>query len=291
MRGSYSYPYKEVDWDDIIRLKQIIEEDTKHSFRPAELRPFRKNPAFQDAFGPTPSKFEVLFKKHQGQIRKFGFELSRIVGPNKNVNRVILTFRIKENIDQKSPNDRYPSIKLLNYEAEDRDFENVRLAVEKAFTLKLPPDRKKVLDVNSCWKEIETAFDLSKRNFGKKIAFIKDDFKRNIIFRDVEQAYLLAEMGFNKPAVTLAGSVIEELLRLYLESKKIVPVKNDFDGYIKTCENKRLLKSAIHRLTESVRQFRNFVHLEKEISTRHTISKATAKGAVASIFTIANDLE
>ena len=33
------------------------------------------------------------------------------------------------------------------------------------------------------------------------------------------------------------------------------------------------------------------IHLEREISTRHTISKATVKGAVSSVFTIANDFD
>lgn len=41
--------------------------------------------------------------------------------------------------------------------------------------------------------------------------------------------------------------------------------------------------------TDSLRHFRNLVHLEKETSSKFTISKATAKGAVSSIFTIAND--
>ncbi|GAG40581.1 unnamed protein product, partial [marine sediment metagenome] len=47
--------------------------------------------------------------------------------------------------------------------------------------------------------------------------------------------------------------------------------------------------SAISRLTDSVRHFRNIVHLQKENNSKITISKATAKGAVTSIFTLAND--
>jgi hypothetical protein len=35
-----------------------------------------------------------------------------------------------------------------------------------------------------------------------------------------------------KPAVILAGSVIEELLRLYLVHKNIKPAKKTFDSYI-----------------------------------------------------------
>lgn len=141
------------------------------------------------------------------------------------------------------------------------------------------------------WHDIKNDYGMDKRAFGKKINFVTEAFKRKIIFRDIEQAYVLAGAGYSKPAVILAGSVIEELLRLYLQFKKIKPLKNDFDGYIKTCENNGLLKSAIHRLTDSVRYFRNIVHLEKETSLRYTISKATAKGAVASIFTVVNDFE
>jgi hypothetical protein len=115
------------------------------------------------------------------------------------------------------------------------------------------------------------------------------DFRRTIIFRDVEQAFILASSGFSKPAVILAGGVIEEMLRLYLEHKQIKPINNSFDGYIQTCEQKGILKEGISRLSDSARHFRNLVHLSKEETKRHTISKSAAKGAVASIFTIAND--
>jgi hypothetical protein len=147
---------------------------------------------------------------------------------------------------------------------------------------------KALLD-NNTWKDIEKDFDVSKQTLGKKIRFVTDPFKRRIIFRDIEQAYILSGSGFSKPALILAGGVIEELLRIYLESKHLTPPANTFDSYIRTCEANRLLKLAIHRLTDSVRQFRNLIHLEKESSSRFTISKATAKGAVSSIFTIAND--
>ena len=150
-------------------------------------------------------------------------------------------------------------------------------------------DIVKKIDSPKTWSEIEKDYEINKRTFGKKINFFSDQFKRKIIMRDVEQAYLLANSGFSKPAVILAGSVIEELLRLYLEYKQIKPNKNTFESYIQSCENKGLMKSAIHRLTDSVRHFRDFVHLAKESSPRETISKATAKGAVASIFTIPND--
>ena len=149
-----------------------------------------------------------------------------------------------------------------------------------------------VLIEKAKWGNIEREFGVTKTAFGKRINFIKDPFKREIIFRDVEQAFDLASLGFSKPAVILAGGVIEELLRLYLEQKDISPqkpLKKDFNGYIQTCVQNRLLKDSVSHLSDSVRGFRNLVHLSAEETRKHTISKPTAKGAVSSIFTIAND--
>jgi len=149
-----------------------------------------------------------------------------------------------------------------------------------------------VLIVKSKWKDIENEYGVTKNSFGKQINFVSDSFKRAIIFRDIEQAFILANSGFAKPAVILAGGVIEELLRLYLTQNGISPqkpLKKDFKGYIQTCEQNKLLKSGTSHLSDSARHFRNIVHLSKEVTKKHTISKATAKGAVSSIFTVAND--
>ncbi len=145
------------------------------------------------------------------------------------------------------------------------------------------------LTVTNIWADIIEEFGITKNSFGKKINFIKDTFCRKVIFRDIEQAYILAKKGFSKPSVILAGAIIEELLRQYLKHKKVKPAKDTFDEYIKACQNNSILKSAIHNLSNSVRYFRNIVHIENEKSSKYTISKATAKGAVSSIFTIAND--
>ena len=139
------------------------------------------------------------------------------------------------------------------------------------------------------WEAIEREFGITKRRFGRSISFITDQFKRKVVFRDAEQAFVLASSGFSKPAVILAGGVIEELLRLYLQYKQIKPITDNFDGYIQTCQQEKLLEEGISRLSDSARHFRNLVHLSKEKTKKHTISKSKAKGAVASIFTIAND--
>ena len=141
------------------------------------------------------------------------------------------------------------------------------------------------------WEAIRSEYDISKKDFGKKINFVSDSFKKKIIFRDVEHAFVLASQGFSKPALILAGGVIEELLRLYLEHKNIKPKNKRFVDYTKACEDNGLLKRGVSRLSDSIRDFRNLVHLDNEKTKRHTVSKATAKGAVSSILTIANDFQ
>jgi hypothetical protein len=150
-------------------------------------------------------------------------------------------------------------------------------------------DASNIFSETIIWKKIEREFDYSKNKFGRKINFISDAFKRKIIFRDIAQSYYLAQIGCYKPSVILAGAVIEELLKEFLKKNKVKPKNDNFNEYINCCERNSLLKIGISKLSHSVREFRNLVHLSKEQSKKFTISKTTAIGAVASIFTISND--
>ena len=141
------------------------------------------------------------------------------------------------------------------------------------------------------WQNIQADFDISKREFGKRINFVKNQFKRSVIFRDVEQAYILAKNGFNKPAVILAGGVIEELLRVFLDNKNENAKDKRFEELIEICQKKNFLKEEISNLASAIRRFRNSVHLAAEKSKKYTISKATASATVALIFTIVNDFQ
>ena len=136
------------------------------------------------------------------------------------------------------------------------------------------------------WKQIKEEYDFTKKTFGNRISFVNDSNVRLVIFRDTEHAYILEKYGFNKPATVLAGGVIEELLRQYLIYKGIKPSKDDFNGYIKTCKEKGLIRDGYSGLSDTYRYFRNFVHISKEKTKKHAISKGKAKGAVAAIFTI-----
>ena len=145
--------------------------------------------------------------------------------------------------------------------------------------------------MENSWEMISKDYGVSKRQFGKCINFISDKYKRSIIFRDVEQAYHLTQIKYWKPAVILSGSTIEELLRLYLQDQKIKPKRQTFDSYIRACEDSNSLGAAVRTLTDSVRHFRNLVHTHKEVDRSASVTPAIAKGAVASIFTVANAVQ
>lgn len=151
------------------------------------------------------------------------------------------------------------------------------------------PFRKPNLKV--IWADIKKDYGISKPAFGRKINFVKDDAKRSVIFRDVAHAHFLAKSDFGKPSVILVGSVIEELLRLYLDHKGVAPKEDTFKSYLNACRNKDLLKSAINQLSDSVREFRNLIHLKNEVDEKYEISQATAIGAVTIIFTLCHDFD
>lgn len=139
------------------------------------------------------------------------------------------------------------------------------------------------------WNLIEDDYGISKKSFGKKINFIKSPYKRKIIFRDIEHSYILSKIGLSKPSIILSGGVIEELLREYLIYRKIPLSNNTFDYYIKTCVSNGIIKKPNSHLMNSARYFRNIVHMENEKMPQDSISKATARGFVSSIFTIIID--
>lgn len=138
------------------------------------------------------------------------------------------------------------------------------------------------------WKEISHISGVTKMGLAKKLAFIPTE-KRHIILRDVSHAYGCIKYGFYKSAVILSGGIIEEMLRIRLETKGLKPAKDKFVSYLECCSQHGVLKVPIAKLGDSVRGFRNLVHLANETSKRHAISKPTAIGAFNSIFTVAND--
>lgn len=166
------------------------------------------------------------------------------------------------------------------------------IAVVNASITKIDNRKQNMINLNSSesWQIINKEFGVTKRAFGKKINFISDIYKRKIIFRDIANAHYFAYNGFYKSSVILAGSVIEEILRLYLIFKGIKPKDNNFYSYIEACRDNRLLIKGLPQLSHSARHFRNIVHLSNENNKNESMEKSNAVNAVSSIFIIFNDL-
>lgn len=147
-----------------------------------------------------------------------------------------------------------------------------------------------VINNASVWKFIKKDYGISKNTFGKTLNFIKDKQIRSVVFRDVAQSYLLLHDGYLKPAIISSGGVIEEILRQFLLAHGKKPNKDTFEKYIDSCYKYGILKKGTNQLTESLRHFRNIIHISREIQDNIKVSKSTATGAVASIFTIVTNL-
>lgn len=149
---------------------------------------------------------------------------------------------------------------------------------------------KNISRADIAWTFIKKEYKVDKTTLSKRLnKFIKDEFKRGIILRDIGTAYSLLNLGFYKESVIISGGVIEEILRLFLQEKQIKS-KNTFVDYIKTCEENNLLKSGISKLSDFLREFRNLVHLSREKGKDDTVHISVAKSAVSSMFTIIDEL-
>lgn len=163
---------------------------------------------------------------------------------------------------------------------------------KKYLELLKTPSQKTISDnfnfIKYSWKDIEIEYEISKNSFGRKINFVRDCNIREIIFRDVENAFSLSKNGYSKSAVLLAGSVVEELLRQYIKHRNIISKAKTFNEFIKVFNENNFLKLPMSAMPDSIRQFRNLVHIKEENEKNITLSKDIAIGSVSIIFTIVN---
>lgn len=189
-----------------------------------------------------------------------------------------------------------PREEVLRYPTIDKRIESLKEQRKAASPLALmglqkplQPRGLSLCSPNAAWTEIQKEYDCSKAKFARQINFLPR-FKRAIVIRDVAQAHSCLKQGFYKPAATLVGGAIEEILRLYLKHHGY-PTKNKrFEDFIEDCEKNCLLKPGLAHLTHSVRDFRNFIHLAKENSKEQSISKSIATGALSAVFTVVGNL-
>jgi hypothetical protein len=260
------------------KLKKLYESQVKEialTYLDAYLKSIEKDKQVSDKTVSNINQYLKSYIKNQCSAFSHNLqdELTRIGAPNATKEAEIIAMSLIEN-------------RTISY---IHDVLNERIQIMNESLDQNMLEEKKELKKVDNWTRIKNDFDESKLSVGKKINFIEDEFIRKIIFRDIEHAYILCKTGFYKPSVLIAGGVIEEILRQFLLFNGKKPKRDSFDEYIKTCEEFGLLKSAIRQLSDSVRQFRNLVHIVKEKSPKYSISKATAWGAVSIIFTICND--
>lgn len=141
------------------------------------------------------------------------------------------------------------------------------------------------------WIKIKEEYGLTKVHVSRILNnFITDNYKRHSILRDIGNSYALESLGFYKASVIFAGGVLEEIIRLLLESKKLNVSNPSFSNYLKVCEEKGLFKRGINRLNDFVREYRNSVHLARERNKTDSINQANAKNALASLFSVINEI-
>ena len=85
--------------------------------------------------------------------------------------------------------------------------------------------------------------------------FIKDNKTKTILKRDYAYAEICKEQEMFKPAIILYGSIMEEVLRTILLSKK------EFLELIILAKEKRIIENHLATKIDFIRDFRNYVHI------------------------------
>lgn len=158
--------------------------------------------------------------------------------------------------------------------------------IEIAQLLGQSPRRRSVKDD---WAPISQHYGLSRKQVIRKLRFIGSITTKRALLRDIVHAHGCLEHHFYKSALVLSGGVIEEIIRQKLISCK-VDAGASFSDHIKNARESKIFKNSIASLSDSIRDFRNHVHVAKESEKKHAISRATASIAVSAIFTVLNDI-
>lgn len=111
-------------------------------------------------------------------------------------------------------------------------------------------------------------------SLGKKGTFqwIDDKKLRQLITRDYIIAGDCLKYGLFKPTILLYGSVLEASLIYKLK----VDANTNFSDLIKRAEEKGLIKDHLITKLNLLRDFRNYVHLHKELSQNFSLTEGLA---------------
>ncbi len=116
------------------------------------------------------------------------------------------------------------------------------------------------------WNKDKEWSELTKREIGigKRgiLKWVKDKKLQKIIRRDYAAAQICEENEIFKPAIILYAGVIEALLKYKIDKKGT----EDFVKLIEKALQLKLIKSEQANHMNTVRDFRNYVHIYKEVS-------------------------
>jgi|GEM_PF-5826114 len=116
------------------------------------------------------------------------------------------------------------------------------------------------------WNKSKHLGKLGKREIGigKRgiLKWIKDENLRKIIRRDYATAQICEEDGLFKPAIILYAGLLEALLIYKINRKK----QEKFEKLIEKALQLNLIKREQASHMHTIRDFRNYVHIYKEIS-------------------------
>ncbi len=119
---------------------------------------------------------------------------------------------------------------------------------------------KKAWNKSKPWEKLEKReIGIGKRQILK---WIKDKDLQTIIRRDYATAQICEEEGLFKPAIILYAGLLEALLRYKIDKDK----EEKFEKLIEKASQLQLIKREQASHMQTVRDFRNYVHIYKEIS-------------------------
>ena len=113
---------------------------------------------------------------------------------------------------------------------------------------------------NKQWKTLEK----HKIGIGKRgiLKWIKNKELHDIIQRDYATAQICEEDGLFKPAIILYAGVLEALLRYKIDENK----QEEFISLIEKALELKLIREEQANHMHTIRDFRNYVHIYKEMS-------------------------
>lgn len=150
-------------------------------------------------------------------------------------------------------------------------------------------------------KELQEEFDFKLDN---SIKYFSDNALKKILRRDILDAYKCLKYQLWKPAIILSAGVIEEifLIKTKEQTKEKIGVafsKTEFCGgkfnwkfyqLVAVVEQLEIFHTSLTELSEIVRHFRNFVHIDTELNEKKEFDVNDAQIAFRTMIKILKEL-